>query len=248
MTPHLLHYFGKTNFKRLRFPLFVVMQALMLFYVANSPARKISRFLFLSFNIKVSHVTICKWVKYFAPIFQEKAFSFSSNLDFNSDEWHIDETVIKINGKKYWIWFVIDSETRFIISFHISELRSEENAATTLFNASKLGHPSSIVSDRLAGYNVSVKTVFPNLKHIKVQSFADDICNNLIESFNKTFKAWYKSKLGFKDFNSANNMVFMFTYFYNFINPHSSLSNLTPAQVAGANYSDKDKQQLLLAS
>ena len=40
----------------------------------------------------------------------------------------------------------------------------------------------------------------------------------------------------------------MFLYFYNFINPHSSLTNLTPAQVAGAKYSDKEKQQLLLVS
>lgn len=239
---------GKTNFKRLLFPIFVVMQALMLFYVANSPARKISRFLFLAFNIKVSHVTICKWVKCFAPIFQQKSFDFNSSLDFNSDEWHIDETVIKVNGQKFWVWFVIDSETRFIISFHISQLRSEENAAITLFNASKFGKPSSIVSDRLPGYNVSVKSAFSDLKHIKVQSFADDITNNLIESFNKTFKSWYKSKLGFKSFDSANNMVFMFVYFYNFINPHSSLNSLTPAQVAGAEYSEKDKQNLLLAS
>lgn len=239
---------GKTNFNRLRFPLFVVMQALMLFYVCNSPARKISRFLKLSFNIKVSHVTICRWIKCFAPIFQEKSFSYMPYLDFNSDEWHIDETVIKINGIKYWIWFVIDSETRFIVSFHISQERSEENATIALFNASKYGNPSSIVSDRLPSYNVSVKSAFPNLNHIKVQSFADDITNNLIESFNKTFKSWYKSKLGFKSFNSANNMVFMFVYFYNFINPHSSLNTLSPAQVAGAKYTEKDKQHLLLTA
>lgn len=122
------------------------------------------------------------------------------------------------------------------------------NALTTLLDASKYGKPSSIVSDRLPGYNRSTKRALPKTKHIKVQSFADDISNNLIESFNKTFKSWYKSKLGFKDFNSANNMVFMFIYFYNFINPHSSLSNLSPAQVAGAKYSDKEKQQLLLVS
>ena len=115
-------------------------------------------------------------------------------------------------------------------------------------SAAKHGSPNSLVSDRLRGYNRSVKRALPKVRHIKVESFCDDISNNLIESFNKTFKAWYKSKLGFKDFNSANNMIFMFLYFYNFINPHSSLSNLTPAQVAGAKYSDKDKQQLLLVS
>lgn len=122
------------------------------------------------------------------------------------------------------------------------------NALTTLISAAKHGSPASIVSDRLCGYNRSTKRALPNSNHIKVQSFSDDISNNLIESFNKTFKAWYKSKLGFKGFQSANNMVFMFVFFYNFINPHSSLSNLTPAQVAGAKYSDKERQQLLLVS
>ena len=43
---------GKTNFKRLRFPIFIVMQALMLFYVCNSPARKISRFLHLALILR----------------------------------------------------------------------------------------------------------------------------------------------------------------------------------------------------
>lgn len=115
---------GKTNFKRLRFPVFIVMQVLMMFYVCNSPARKISRFLKLSFNVTISHVTICRWVKCFAPMFQEKSFSYISQLDFNSDEWHIDETCIKIKGVKHWLWLVIDSETRFIIAFHISKQRT----------------------------------------------------------------------------------------------------------------------------
>ena len=72
------------------------------------------------------------------------------------------------------------------------------NALTTLYAASKLGKPHSVVSDRLPSYTLSTKHALPYSKHIKVQSFADDISNNLIESFNKTFKAWYKSKLGFK--------------------------------------------------
>lgn len=123
------------------------------------------------------------------------------------------------------------------------------NALSTLLNASKLGTPSNaIVSDRLRGYSRSVKRSFPKINHIKVASFHDDITNNLIESFNKTFKSWYKTKLGFKSLVSANNMIFMFIFFYNFINPHSSLNNLTPAQVAGAEYSEKERQHLLLVS
>ena len=46
-------------------------------------------------------------------------------LDFNSDEWHADETVVKIAGVKHYIWFIIDSETRFVsvFIFHPTEIR-----------------------------------------------------------------------------------------------------------------------------
>ena len=56
---------------------------------------------------------------------------------------------------------------------------------------------------------------------------------NLIESFNKTFKAWYKAKKGFNSFDKANNLIYLFIFHYNFIRPHGSLNNFTPAEVAG---------------
>ena len=62
------------------------------------------------------------------------------------------------------------------------------------------------------------------------------------------FKYWYKTRYGFKSFESANSMIMMFVFFYNFIRPHSSLSNLTPAQVAGLKYSDRQQNSLLLVS
>ena len=65
--------------------------------------------------------------------------------------------------------------------------------------------------------------------------------NNLIESFNKTFKSWYKKIKGFKSFESTNSLISNFIFYYNFIKSHSSLSNLTPAEVCGINYSHRDK-------
>ena len=41
-------------------------------------------------------------------------------LDLNSDEWYADETVVKISGVKHYLWFVVDSETRFVIGYHLS--------------------------------------------------------------------------------------------------------------------------------
>jgi transposase-like protein/DNA-directed RNA polymerase subunit RPC12/RpoP len=211
-------------------------------------ARKISQFLFMNNAIKVSHVTIASWAKMFAPLFQTIASNLQNSINLYSDEWHADETVIKINGKKYYIWFVIDSETRFVISFHLSPYRSSPQAFRLFGNAGKYGTPNAVVTDRYWPYNTAVKVFSPNSKHIKVQSFKDDISNNIIESFNDTFKSWYKSKRGFGSFTSANNLIATFIFFYNFIRPHSSLNNLAPAQVAGANYNDKDRCNWILTA
>jgi len=167
--------YGKINFKRMRFPLHVIITALNLFYLCNTSTRKISQFLFINNGIRVSHVTIASWAKKFAPLFQNIASKFENSINLNSDEWHADETVVKINGKKYYIWFVIDSETRFVISFHLSPYRSSPQPFKLFANARKHGTPECIVTDRYWSYNVAVKAVFPNPKHIKVQSFKDDL-------------------------------------------------------------------------
>ncbi|WP_196599079.1 integrase core domain-containing protein, partial [Pectinatus frisingensis] len=70
----------------------------------------------------------------------------------------------------------------------------------------------------------------------------------LIECFNKQFKAWYKTKQGFSSFNSVNNLIAVFLFFYNFVRPHSALNSLTPAQVAGLNLSARSKHKLLFVA
>ncbi len=112
-----------------------------------------------------------------------------------------------------------------------------------------LGNANAIVNDRYSAYKVPVKSVLgEHTKHIRVESFKDDISNNLIESFHHQFKAWYRTKQGFKSFESANNLISMFIFFYNFVRPNSSLNGLTSAQVAGLNLTDREKKKYLLVA
>lgn len=240
--------FGKSNLVGMRFPLHIILSALTLYFLCNVSTRKVSQHFKLINNISVSHVTIASWAKKFAPMFTHIADKFKPSLNLHSDEWHADETVVKINGKKYYLWVLIDAETRFVINFHLSPYRDSEQAFILFNQAKSFGKPYSIVSDRLPSYITPASTCFKNTKHIQVNSFKDDISNNLIESFNDTFKSWYKPKKGFNSFSSCNNLISVFIYFYNFIRPHSSLSGLSPAQVAGASYDDTDKSNWLLTA
>ena len=246
--PSMSALFGKTDFKRMRHPVFLIITALTMFYLGKNSFRNISLILRTAFNIKVSHTTVANWCTRFAPLFDNQRLRLLPMLDFNSDEWHTDETVVKVAGVKHYLWFVVDSETRFIIGFHLSPNRDSPQAFSVLNKAAAHGKPKAIVSDRYAPYKVPVKSIFAGAKHIRVESFKDDISNNLIECFHKQFKAWYKTKQGFSSFSAANNIISMFVFFFNFVRPHSALDNLTPAQVAGLSLSKKSKREFLLVA
>ncbi len=102
-------------------------------------------------------------------------------LDFGSVEWHMDETVVKIVG------VIVDIETRFVISFHLSPHRDSPQVFALLIEVSNHGPQQALVSDRYSAYKVPAKSIFKDVKHSRVESFKDDISNNLIESFNKQF-------------------------------------------------------------
>ena len=239
---------GSLSMKGMRFPLHVILTALTLYFLNNTSTRAIAQFLYTTSNIKVSHVTIASWVHKFAPFFKQKADSFKSQLNLQSDDWHADETVVFINGQKYYLWLAIDSETRFMLAFHLTKSRSEDSAFTLINEAKKLGEPSNFITDRLPSYNQAVAKVLPNTKHIPVAPMSSDTNNNLIESFNKTFKAWYKALKGFNSFEKANNLISVFIFHYNFIRSHGSLNNHTPAEVASFISDSKSKHSWFVAA
>ena len=59
--------FGKTDFKRMRFPVHVILMALTLFYLGRNSFRNIALILRTVINIQVSHTTISNWCTNFAP-------------------------------------------------------------------------------------------------------------------------------------------------------------------------------------
>lgn len=97
--------------------------------------------------------------------------------------------MVKIQGEKYYLWFILDRKNRFVLGFHLSP-QGIPQAFTILLQAVKpLGTLWDTVSDCYFAYRMSVKTLH-GIQHICVETFHNDITNNLIERFNKQFKAW----------------------------------------------------------
>ena len=141
------------------------------------------------------------------------------------------------------------SETRFVISFILSDKRDGTSAYRLFQRAVSLtrASPKVIITDHLAAYEQAIATFYPNAEHYCYKDFTDDKSNNTIEAFNKTFKGWYRTKKGFKAFTSSLGLITTYMFHYNFLRQHSSLNQLPPAIVAGANYSDMRQRQWLLS-
>ena len=137
--PSMSNIFGKNDFKRMRHSIHLVITALVMFYIGGTSFRKIALSLRLLYNIKISHVTISDWCKKFAPIFHTKMITLMPALDFNSNEWHADETVVKIKGIKHYILFIIDGETRFVLGFHLSPHRDSLQSFSLFESVKRLG-------------------------------------------------------------------------------------------------------------
>ena len=89
--------FVKDTFSGHRFSINTIINAINLYYSLNATTRAISTYLLDYMNIKVSHVTISKWIKKFDKYFKSISDELTKNLYLGD----ADETVVKINGQWY---------------------------------------------------------------------------------------------------------------------------------------------------
>lgn len=67
--PSMSKLFGKTDFKRMRYPFYVILMALTMFYQGKNSFRSIALILRTAMNVQVSHTIISNWCTRFDPMF-----------------------------------------------------------------------------------------------------------------------------------------------------------------------------------
>ena len=227
-------------------------------YFKGVSLRKISDHLKQFHDIDVCFTTIFRWIDHYIRIMDEYARQFQPQL---GDMWNVDEMMIKVNGDWFYLWNVIDDETRFHLASVISKERKVNDARKTFITAKKRSHgkrPQFIITDGLASYNKAIEEEFHTVKRntihignvgIRGKDFNKDIFdNNLVERLHGTIRERNKTQRGLKDEYSA--FVRGHQVYYNFIRPHGSLYGLTPAEVAGLDLDLKGNkwENLLLQS
>lgn len=184
-------------------------------------------------NVSISHVQIANYAKTAAIIVKPfvDAFPYETSKTLVADE-----TYIKVHGLKYYVWFVLDACRKSILGYTVSSTRDLMPCMKVLRMAfDKLkGFPNDalkFISDGYSVYNLAlnefIKAGLPfNLIQVIGLTNEDPISKEyrpfkqIIERFNRTYKASYRITCGFKSDDGSDVHLALYVAFYNFLRPH----------------------------
>ena len=135
------------SFKRHRFPGSIICQAVRWYFRFTLSIREVEE-LMAERGIEVSRETIRCWVIKFGPLI---AANLRRRRDRPTGRWHLDEAVVKIGGRRMYLWRAVDHEGE-VLDVLVQKRRNKHAALKLLKRLLRNTgiHPESIVTDKLA--------------------------------------------------------------------------------------------------
>ncbi len=187
------------------------------------------------FGRPTNAVTVMRWVHGYADLAHEIV---TDTKIPTGPEWVADELVVKVGGRKYWLFNVMDSETRFILAAYLSPVRTARAAATAMSIARDRAEnaPRVLKTDGLPSYGRGIRQAFPShpVKHVVTEGIRAIINNNLSERLQGTLRDRDKTLRGLKARDSGQTYIDGLVLHYNYFRPHGGLDGKSPARAAGA--------------
>lgn len=210
----------------------------------NLSTRVTARVLREVHGVSISHAHVANMARTAAVIVKP----FVDSFDYKpTDSLVADKTYIKTKGKRHYIWFVLDAVKKSILGYKISSKRDLEPCMIALrmaFDKLKpfINNKIQLVADGYPVYNLAHLLFSMNqmpFKLIQVIGLTNDgpvstefrFLKQIVERFNRTYKASYRITLGFKSEEGSDVHLSLFVAFYNFLRPHSAFTNHMPLNI-----------------
>jgi putative transposase len=147
-----------------RFPAEVISHAVWLYFRFPLSLRMVEEML-AARGIIVSHETMRQWARKFGEAF---ANQIRRRLPAAGDKWHLDEVVLKIAGKKHWLWRAVD-QNGIVLDILVQSRRDKQAAKRLLRKLLKKQRrpPRVLITDKLASYGAAKGEVMPSVEHRK---------------------------------------------------------------------------------
>ena len=134
------------SFKRHRFPPDIICYSIWLYARFTLSFRDVEEML-AERGLDISYETIRRWFLKFGTVI---AANLRRTRPKPSDHWHLDEMVIVIRQKRYWLWRAVDNEGE-VLDFLVQSRRNAKAAKKLMQKLlKKQGFaPTRIVTDKL---------------------------------------------------------------------------------------------------
>src|SRR5215211_2543448 len=133
-----------------RFPAEIISYAVWLYFRFPLSLRHVDEIL-AARGIVVSHETVRQWGLKFG---QAIANQIQRRLPCVGDKWHLDEVVVKIAGKKHWLWRAVD-QSGMVLDVLVQSRRDKQAAKRLLRKLLKKQCRATrvLITDKLASYS-----------------------------------------------------------------------------------------------
>ena len=113
-------------------------------------------------GVIVSRETVRLWINRFDRHF---ATCIRRDRPKPNDKWHMDEAVIAVGGRKFWLWRAIDADGDVLDI--LVQRRRNTKAAKRFFSGlvRQFGEPRVVVTDKLGSYVKLIQTLAPDADH-----------------------------------------------------------------------------------
>src|ERR1700681_4071890 len=94
------------SYARHQFPPVIIRHAVWLYLRFTLSYRDVE-YLLAEWGLEVSYETVRRWVRKFGVLF---ARELRRRRPRPSPQWYLDEMVVRIGGRRFWLWRAVDSE------------------------------------------------------------------------------------------------------------------------------------------
>ncbi len=150
------------SYCRHRFPAIVIQNAVWLYCRFTLSYRDVEDLL-AERGLDVSYETVRRWVLKFGRIY---ARQIRRGRPRPTGRWHLDEMVVMIRGKRFYLWRAVDSEGE-VLDFLVQSRRNTKAALRLMRKLlKKQGFaPSTIVTDKLRSYGSALRALGLSVEH-----------------------------------------------------------------------------------
>ena len=199
------------SFKRHRFPPDVIRYAVWLYFRFTLSVRDVEELL-AQRGIEVSREAVRCWVIKFGPL-------IAANLRRRrlppTGRWHLDEMVVKIGGKRMYLWRAVDDEGE-VLDVLVQKRRNKAAALKLLRKLLKRQGlpPEAIVTDGSGSYRAAAKSLGLSDRH-RPSGMRD---NNRVENSHLAIRRRERKQQKFKSQGSAQRFLANHAAVYNTFN------------------------------